>query len=292
MVCTLLSASLLVGRSAFAAKPLSKERLAKQACLSGDYAKGVVLLADLFVETRDPNHLYNQGRCYERNARYIEAAERYKEYRRKDANLSSADKADVDKRIADCEAAAARGQARNQTSSQPAQPLATHQSTPATAPVAAPPAKPPTPPAAAPSSPPASAAKAPTPPTAALSSPPASTVGEAEHPWQHTAKWVATGAAVAFLGFAVIEHATYYGKNTDYNKKDCTDDPSGCQSLADTADKAQILAIIGYGAAAVATGLAITFWLTDSPKAGPTPQTGIGFSCAPMLAGVSCLGHF
>ena len=286
MVCTLLSASLLVGRSSFAAKPLSKERLAKQACLSGDYAKGVVLLADLFVETRDPNHLYNQGRCYERNARYIEAAERYKEYRRKDANLSSADKADVDKRIADCEAAAARGQARNQTSSQPAQPQATHPPTPAAAPVAAPAAKPPTPAAAA-SSPPAPAA---IPPAATLTSAPA--VSEAEHPWQHTAKWVATGAAVALLGFGVIEHATYYRKNTDYNKKDCTDDPSGCQSLADTADKAQILAIIGYGAAAVATGLAITFWLTDSPKAGPTQQTGIGFSCAPMLAGVSCLGHF
>jgi hypothetical protein len=97
---------------------------------------------------------------------------------------------------------------------------------------------------------------------------------------------------VAFLGFGVIEHATYYGKNSDYNKKDCTADPSGCKSLANSADSAQTLAIVGYGAAAVATGAAITFWLTDSPKAGSAQQAGLGFSCAPTLAGVSCRGRF
>jgi hypothetical protein len=276
MVFTLISAILLMGQSAFADKVSSKERLAKKACLSGDYAKGVGLLTDLFLETNDTNYLYNQGRCLERNARYVEAADRFKEYLRKEPNLGSAEKADVDKHIANCEAAAAKVQAPNQTSPEPAQPVATHQPVPAAAPVV-------------------DAKRATTPPVTALASHPqaaAPAASVAEHPWQHTAKWVATGAAVTFLGFGFLEHATYWRKNSDYNKSDCVSDPSGCQSLADKADRAQILAIVGYGAAAVATGAAITFWLTDSPKAGPAQQAGIGFSCAPLVNGFSCLGRF
>jgi tetratricopeptide (TPR) repeat protein len=249
IVCALLSANLLVGQSALAAKPPSKERQAKKACLSGDYAKGVGILADLFLETNDSTFLYNQGRCYEQNIRYVEAAERFKEYLRKAPNLGSADKAEVDKHIADCEAAAAKGQNRNQMTPEPAQPPAAPQPQPAVASTAY----------AAPNS-----------------APPATT----------------SAAPVAFLGFGVIEHATYYGKNSDYNKKNCTVDPSGCKSLANSADSAQTLAIIGYAAAAVATGAAITFWLTDSLKTGPAQQAGIGFSCAPTLAGVSCRGRF
>ena len=275
MVCTLLAASLLAGQSAFAAKSPSKERMAKKACLSGDYAKGVGLLADLFLETNDSTYLYNQGRCYEQNVRYVEAAERFKEYLRKAPNLGSADKAEVDKHIADCDAAAARGQVRNQVAPEPAQPAPNYQPAPTVAPAGYP----------APSA---------TPPATTLTSTlqPAPLASDTEHPWQHTAKWIATGAAVAFVGLGVIEHATYYGKNSDYNKKDCSVDPSSCKSLASAADSAQTLAIIGYGAAAVATGAAITFWLTDSHKAGPTRQAGIGFSCAPTLAGVSCRGRY
>jgi hypothetical protein len=271
MVFALLSASFVVGPSAFAAKPPSKERQAKKACLSGDYAKGVGLLADLFLETNDPTFLYNQGRCYEQNVRYVEAAERFKEYLRKAHNLGSEDKAEVDKHIADCEAAAAKGQ--NRTMPEPVQPAAALQPQPVVAPTA-------------------STAPNPASTATTLTTPPQPAPTTDEHPWQHTAKWVAAGAAVAFLGFGVIEHATYYGKNSDYNKKDCTADPSGCKSLANSADSAQTLAIIGYSAAAVATGAAITFWLTDSPKAGPAQQAGIGFSCAPTLAGVSCRGRF
>ena len=277
MVFTLFSASLLVGQSAFAAKPQSKERLAKRACLSGDYAKGVGILADLFMETNDPTFLYNQGRCFEQNVRYVEAAERFREYLRKAPNLGSEDKAEVDKHIADCEAAAAKGQTRNQVSTEPAAPPAATYQPPAPAPIgyAAPPV----------AGTPAATALT----TSAQAAPPATDV---EHPWQHTAKWVAAGAAVASLGFGVIEHATYYGKNSDYNKKDCSVDPSSCKSLADSADKAQTLAIVGYGAAAVATGAAITFWLTDSPKANQAQQAGIGFSCVPAFAGVACHGRF
>jgi hypothetical protein len=109
-----LAGGLLAASPAFAAnKNQTKERQAKKACLSGDYVKGVGILADLFIESNDSTFLFNQGRCYEQNVRYVEAAERFKEYLRKATNLSADEKADVDKHIADCEAAAAKGQARN-----------------------------------------------------------------------------------------------------------------------------------------------------------------------------------
>ena len=41
-----------------------QERAAKTACLSGDYAKGVAILADLYVQTNLPNYLFNQARCF------------------------------------------------------------------------------------------------------------------------------------------------------------------------------------------------------------------------------------
>jgi hypothetical protein len=274
MVFTLLFASLVAGQSAFA-KSQSKERQAKKACLSGDFSKGVSILADLFVETNDPTFLYNQGRCYEQNVRYVEAAERFREYLRKAPNLNSKDKAEVDKHIADCEAAAEKGQSRSPMLPEPAAQPATYQ-----------------PPPAAVSTGSYAASPTPAPQSTILTSAPQPAGAAVEHPWQHTAKWIAAGSAVAFLGFGVIEHVTYYGKNSDYNKKDCTTDPNGCKSLASSADMAQTLAFVGYGAAALATAAAITFWLTDSPKAKPAEQAGIGFSCVPAFAGVACHGRF
>lgn len=58
----------------------ARERTARKACLAGDYAKGVDILAELFVDTRDPNYLFNQGRCFEQNRRYQDAIARFQEY--------------------------------------------------------------------------------------------------------------------------------------------------------------------------------------------------------------------
>jgi hypothetical protein len=251
-----------------AASEAKREKQAKKACLSGDYQIGVSILADLFVETEDPVYLYNQGRCYEQNVRYIEAGERFREYLRKAHDITDKIRADVEKHIADCDAGAAKTQPR----------YAMENSPPAGPPPAAPPQTylpPPIPPQA-----PGVATTA--------NAPLAST--SLRHPWQHTAKWIAAGAAVGFLGLGVVEHLRYYTKNKDYN-----DDPKcgiggQCSDLASVADTAQVVAIIGYGAAAVATGLAITFWLTDSPKTAPS--AGIAIMCSPALGGATCSGRF
>lgn len=240
-----------------------KEKQAKKACLSGDYQTGVSILADLFVESRDATYLYNQGRCYEQNVRYVEAAERFREFLRKATNLSKDDKDETERHIADCEQAVAKAKASEPT------------------PVQAPPPPPAyVPPAYTP--PPAPAVA-----TATAASPVAS-----EPPWQHTAKWVASGAAVGLLGLGVIEHVRYYTKNRDFNNDPKCDVAGQCKDLADAADTAQTVAIVGYAAAAVATGLAVTFWLTDSPRASSEKPAGVALLCAPTFAGAACSGRF
>jgi hypothetical protein len=262
---TVLALGLLASQPALAASRASLDRQARKACLSGDYLKGVSILADLFVDTGDANYLYNQGRCYEQNVRYVEAAERFREYLRKATKLTNKERSETEKHIADCEAAIAKAHPPE--------------------PTPPPPEPTPLPPPPLPPNP------QPQVPQGTVTTTPASQ----GHPWQHTAKWVAMGAAVAFLGLGVVEHVNYYGKNSDYN-----DDPTcggaadtgRCKSLADSADTAQMVAIVGYGAAAVATGLAVTFWLTDKPLPQPGPQAGLSLTCAPALAGVSCVGRF
>jgi tetratricopeptide (TPR) repeat protein len=91
---------------AFAEKPSSKaatEKAAKKACATGDYAKGVDLLADLYVESNDISWVYNQGRCYQQNNRWEQAISRFREYLRKAKDISDSERAETERQIADCE---------------------------------------------------------------------------------------------------------------------------------------------------------------------------------------------
>lgn len=58
-----LVALLLVARTASATdeEVERRARSARTACLAGDYAKGVAILSELFVTTKDPSFIYNQG---------------------------------------------------------------------------------------------------------------------------------------------------------------------------------------------------------------------------------------
>jgi len=77
---------------------------AKRACLAGDYAKGVAILADIYVETKDINSLYNQGRCFEQNGKYEEAIVRFREYQRKNRDAGNPPDPDAERHIAECQA--------------------------------------------------------------------------------------------------------------------------------------------------------------------------------------------
>jgi hypothetical protein len=42
----------------------AKEKAARKACLRGNTDKGVEILTDLYLATKDANLIFNQGRCY------------------------------------------------------------------------------------------------------------------------------------------------------------------------------------------------------------------------------------
>jgi hypothetical protein len=105
---------------AFAAAKQAQERAARKACLGGDYSKGVNILADLFVDTKDPTYIFNQGRCFEQNHRYEDAISRFEEYLRvPDAKLNTADRAAADKHISDCKDRLPPDQSRSSQASSP-----------------------------------------------------------------------------------------------------------------------------------------------------------------------------
>jgi hypothetical protein len=76
--------------------------------LVGDYQKGVDILADLFIETGDPTHLFNAGRCLQMANRWSESISRFNEYLRKAKGISDSERAETERQIADCEASLAR----------------------------------------------------------------------------------------------------------------------------------------------------------------------------------------
>jgi hypothetical protein len=106
-ISTFLLACLLATRPAQAGAKdsvASMEKAAKKACISGDYAKGTELLSELYVETNDITHVFNQGRCFEQNGRYEEAILRFREYARKLKQAGHPLDAEVERHIADCQA--------------------------------------------------------------------------------------------------------------------------------------------------------------------------------------------
>ncbi len=89
--------------SAWGASPDEQERAARKACLLGDVRKGTEILADLYLDTKNPTHIYNQGRCFEQNGQNEQAILRFREYLRKAENLPAADAKAVEKKIKDLE---------------------------------------------------------------------------------------------------------------------------------------------------------------------------------------------
>jgi len=109
----LASPCLLISPPAKAASRQAQERAARKACLSGDYAKGVSILSDLFIDTKDPTYIFNQARCFEQNRRYDDALARFQEYMRAAPDLDASDKAAAEKHIADCQELLAKQNGRS-----------------------------------------------------------------------------------------------------------------------------------------------------------------------------------
>lgn len=295
--CAIAVLVLLVAPLARGAGKEARARAAKKACLSGDYAKGVRILADLFIDTGDPNHLFNQGRCFEQNNRCEEAVGRFREYLRKANGLNQAERADVEKHIADCQALLGKGERAAPDRRQDEAHLRDFGSEPSLK-VGAAPLAPPSPvvnpPPAAPTLPPA----APTLPPAAPTLPPAETpteeagtVSDAPQASNTGRGLRIAGISCGVAGLAAIGTGIYY-----YTRARSLSDTVSHSHPPNPADEqagkdAQTMQWVfyGVGAAALATGtlLYLLGWPSAvHPVAGVTPMIG------PGMAGVSAQGAF
>jgi hypothetical protein len=126
-----LLAGLFATSPARAASREARERMARTACLAGDYSKGATILSQLFVETKDANYIFNQARCFEQNAHCQEAISRFEEYLRVSKRLTDEEKAETQKHISDCQLSLAK------QSGQPATAAPVVQIVPAVAPLTA-----------------------------------------------------------------------------------------------------------------------------------------------------------
>jgi hypothetical protein len=103
---TVVTSVCLLAAPALGASRQAQEKSARKACLTGDYATGVSILADLFVEHKNPVYVFNQARCLEQNSRYKDAIRTFEEFLRigESSKVSAADRATAEKHIDECKA--------------------------------------------------------------------------------------------------------------------------------------------------------------------------------------------
>jgi hypothetical protein len=245
-----------------ASKQPSQEKAAKKACLTGEFQKGVGILADLYVETNNPTFIYNQGRCFEQNHRWEDAVDRFLEYIRKSPDLSPADKADVDKHIADC-----KGHLAEQTPPQPTPVVAT---SPTPAPVVQPP--PPPPPAEV------IAPAPPVPPTR-------------DGAGMRVAGLVTGAAGIVALGVGVFCNLKANGLSDDLNT--LRQNGGWNQDKESSRKSYETAGWIGYGIGAAAVAAGTTLYILGSVrKTDPTSTVALTPMILPGTAALSMQGTF
>lgn len=242
----------------------NKERTARMACLSGDFAKGVAILSELFVDTKNPVYIYNQGRCFEQTRHYEDAIARFQEFLRAGKKLSRDEKADAQKHIADC------------------QDLLTKQSTPVVAPPT--PAPSPTPvEAQAPVAP--VPAVAPTPPVLQQTNAPLASESGAR---MRTAGIITVAVGGAALVTGVVLNLKVNSMASDLQKTDG-------YTASKESDRKTYATLgwvsYGLGAACVATG-AVLYYLGQRPDSAGSSSVAFIPTLAPGQAGAILKGAF
>ena len=249
-----------------ASKQQSRERAAKKACLTGEFQKGVGILADLYVENNDPTFIYNQGRCFEQNHRREDAIDRFLEYVRKSPDLSPADKSDVDKHIADC-----NGRISPQTTPQP---------TPQPAPAAAAPAAP------------TSVVQTPAPPPTTEVTNPAASILPAHDGSEMRVAGIVTGAAgILALGVGVLCNLKVNNLTNDLNT--LRQNGGWDQGKERSRNSYETAGWIGYGVGAAGIVAGTTLYVLGSVrKAEPTSTVAFTPMILPGTAALSLQGTF
>lgn len=231
----------------------SPEIVARKACAEGDYKKAISILADLFVHSKDPTHIYNQGRCYQQNHQWVSAIDRFREYLRKAKRATAEERGEAEQHIAECQQLLAEEQARN-----------------------APPPPPVTPPPVAPIPPPPTVPEAVV-TTPSPSSPPAATASSGSG--LRTGGIIVGVVGVATLGGAIA-------LNVKANQLANDGDADRNRSYKNGA-----LACYGIGGAAVATGV-ILYWLGHRGRVAKPAEVALAPAFVPGGAALVVAGGF
>jgi hypothetical protein len=275
-ILTTLLSVLLASSLAHATNREAKERAARKACLSGDYAKGVEILSDLFLDTNDATYIFNQARCFEQNNRCEEAIGPFREYLRKARGLTTEDKADTERHIAGCQALL--GLKTSPTSAGDGAITGTPK-TEAPAPAA---------PSATPSPPSLVAPPPPDAPEQVAAANTAQTV--ATHPGRGLR---IAGIAFGAIGVVSVGTAIYY-----YTRAKSYSDKVSGQTVPNSSDlsagrhaETMQWVFYGAGAAAIATGTLLYVLGWQAPDAGRA-VAGVAPLLGPGVAGISARGAF
>jgi hypothetical protein len=258
----------LLTPSAQAADKEAQERAARKACLSGDYAKGVEILSDLFLDTKNPTYIFNQARCYEQNNHCSEALGRFREYLRTAPGMKVSERTEVEKHIEECEAV-----------------LKQSKSSITPAPVAQPPFSPAMP-ASDPAAAPATPVDATVPPLAGEQ---ATTTAPAKKGYGLLIAGVCTVAVgLGSMGVGIY----YYARARDLSNKAAQPGANRPSIDADGkhAENMQWI-FFGVGGVALATGAVLTVLGWPSSQTS-TPSTSFAPMVGPGLAGIAAQGIF
>jgi hypothetical protein len=260
----------------------AREREARKACFTGNVDRGVEILVDLYGETGHPNYIYNQARCFERNGKYDQALLSYEDYLRKAKDLGEAERAQVEKSIADLRAKVASTSAPGGGEAAAPALLAPALDAPATPPPASPNDGAPPP-----------------------AGPQDTGAGEMVWPWQRTAGVVALVVAGGSLALGVAGTVLRHGRAGDFNDA-CTvynGEPMprvvgtgpDCRGKYDSVNSSERMMWIGYVGAGVAAAAGVTLLLLAPPARSRQPRTwATAGRCAPTLGttGLACAWSF
>lgn len=237
--------------------PQAQVKAAKKACAAGDYRKGVEILADLYVDTSDPNYIFNQARCYEQSHQWVNAADRFREYLLKAQNAPASDREDAEKHLATCK----RYQEEEQAKSAPS-PIQTPVLV--TAPAEGPPAQ------------------VATTPISANSPPPQESSG---------AGLRTTGIVVASVGLATLGAAIALNVKANQLARDASSTQNPSTESSQKSYKTGALICYGTGAAALVTGGVLYLLGRRSTEEKPAAVALLP-SWTPGLATITLSGGF
>jgi hypothetical protein len=234
--------------------------VARKACLSGDLTKGVEILTDLYLDSKDATYIFNQGRCFEQNHRYDDAIARFREYLLKASNLGEPEKLDTQKHIDSCQAFLGKREDRLQPEN-------------ASAPL-------PAPAAPGPSTPPEPAAE----PVAQVTAIPATTPPPAD-----SGSGLRTaGAITTFVGVGALVGGLVFNLKANNLAKDIGTNRT--DSKVSSHDNYVKLAWVGYGTGAACIAGGVVLYLLGWPNSSPSGKVALIPSVGPGMAGLVLAG--